>query len=609
MSPAREHPLGLGPFLRALETRLAALPIASIRAGVLSFAEQLPAAERAALLAHFEPTSETGGGHGGDAPGNVPPGEGAHLLGDIDRFLASLGDKDDVEGWGWDQDMDEEWAITCESWRPEMEDLFEQASAAFVAGDLTLAAAALGALLHGLLLDGEFGADAASSPAAERLSTDLAEAKARYLAALYQTTPRTRRSVRLRGELSALRCIGGDISLQVILDTVPVPPRDLDAFLPSWVEELRRTPADERFDAKARQLLSEAVRLQRGVDGLEVLALELGAEHPEHLEEWIAALVQDGRRAAACEAARQALELLPPRGHARGRIYDALAWLRSESKDPSGAVEGRRQAWRASPSRDRLLALVAAARVWGEEEEIVDAEAALVERGLRAPEPSDRFLGSPRQACELLMLAGQVDPAVEELQGQGPLGWSSPNHPGAVVVPYLIVAGSVAAVPPEDLLLSDVFDMINQAGWNENVPHKGAWFLGGEHRDHAPLSEVSPDPTGGLLLSALLGDRLDALSPPAGDRARWLQTGRVFVERRVDAVVSGKHRSAYRGAALVVAGCGEAIELAEGKGRGSTFVTGIRDRFPRHAAFRSELDRLSRSSTLLENPPRSSRRW
>ena len=201
-----------------------------------------------------------------------------------------------------------------------------------------------------------------------------------------------------------------------------------------------------------------------------------------------------------------------------------------------------------------------------------------------------------------------VEPAVETLRGQGPLGWSSAAHPGAVVVPYLLVAGSIAAVPPEDLLLSDVFDMINTASWNKGVPDKGAWLVADESDVVAPLATASADPTDRLLLSSLLGDRLAHVSPPADDRARWLRIGRDLVTQRVDAIVTAKHRSAYQRAVLLAAGCAEAIDLADGPGAGAAFVTEIRNRFPRHVAFRSEVDRLLKSSPLLPNPPRSTRR-
>jgi len=198
---------------------------------VLSFAGQLPAGDRDAFLDRFASPLQT---DAGESTAQRPADARGHLLADIDRFLETLADGEYVEGWGWDDDIDDDWVVVAELWVPEMEDLFEQASVAFMAGDLALAAQALGKLLHGFLLGEEVGAYTVTSRGSERVGTDLAETKARYLAALYETTPPPQRPGRLRDELSALRWIGGDLSLQAILDATPGSLSDFNAFLPAW---------------------------------------------------------------------------------------------------------------------------------------------------------------------------------------------------------------------------------------------------------------------------------------------------------------------------------------------------------------------------------------
>src|SRR5712692_7367361 len=160
-------------------------------------------------------------------------------------------------------------------------------------------------------------------------------------------------------------------------------------------DELRGTPDRDGFGAQARRLLSEAVRLRGGVEGLRALALTDGPQHPDHFQVWVGALIQDGRLEAAAEAARQAIALLPLHGTAQGRICDALAWLATELKDSAGALDGRRQAWRAAPTRERLLALVATARACGWKEEILAAEAAAGGAGAAGPWLTGRLPREP----------------------------------------------------------------------------------------------------------------------------------------------------------------------------------------------------------------------
>lgn len=68
---------------------------------------------------------------------------------------------------------------------------------------------------------------------------------------------------------------------------------------------------------------------------------------------------------------------------------------------------------------------------------------------------------------------------------------------------------------------------------------------------------------------------------------------------RVAAVVGAKRREAYRQAADLVAVYAEATAIAHGDPAAEDVLTKARQRFPRHIAFRSEVDRAARESPLL----------
>src|SRR5207245_2277216 len=82
--------------------------------------------------------------------------------------------------------------------------------------------------------------------------------------------------------------------------------------------------------------------------------------------------------------------------------------------------------WRASPSRERLLAMREAAAALDRISEVLAAEADALERGATA--------ASPPLACELLLLDGRVAPALALVEAAPPLGWSGRGHPGPRVV-------------------------------------------------------------------------------------------------------------------------------------------------------------------------------
>lgn len=105
-------------------------------------------------------------------------------------------------------------------------------------------------------------------------------------------------------------------------------------------------------------------------------------------------------------------------------------------------------------------------------------------------------------------------------------------------------------------------------------------------------SAVSP-PLTELLTGAIL-------NRPTGpdERRRWLATASATVEERVDAVVSNKHRRANARVASLAVAHAEALAVAGNASDGHAYLIGIREEYPRHTAFRSELDTAISTSTL-----------
>lgn len=115
---------------------------------------------------------------------------------------------------GWDDDLHDERSFGDESWADEMDDLLGGAETAFLDGDLDLARIAYEPLLKAFERHAE-GFCGPEEP--ERmLSTDVGEAKARYLRAVYETTPLSERADTLFEEMGALRYIGGPPSLRPV---------------------------------------------------------------------------------------------------------------------------------------------------------------------------------------------------------------------------------------------------------------------------------------------------------------------------------------------------------------------------------------------------------
>jgi len=70
-----------------------------------------------------------------------------------------------------------------------------------------------------------------------------------------------------------------------------------------------------------------------------------------------------------------------------------------------------------------------------------------------------------------------------------------------------------------------------------------------------------------------------------------LEAARRAIENEVDAAVVGQHRARYAEMAHLVACGAEALRLEEDDRSARTYIRMVRDRYPRHAAFRRELGR------------------
>ncbi|HVB27358.1 MAG TPA: hypothetical protein VNE21_05545 [Mycobacteriales bacterium] len=596
--------LAFAPFLDELARALRALSTDELVAVVLRHAETLPAGERARFLAIFTtpvpdaPGSAESGAEDldEDEDRDLGPITDDPLLDDIDAFSAAVEKGEYYQGWGWDPDLHAERAWGDESWVGEMDGLFDEAGAAFVAGELDLAREAYGRLLRAFDLEQSGPAFCGPRPPVEMVATDVGEAGARYLRAVYETTPAVERAERLVAEVEALDTTCPGLTLRSIIDARPGELADLEGFLGGWVGRLGEVPVTGwGWGATAARLLTEALEAGGGPDALAEPARRVGEGQPERYRDWLDALRRAGRDGDAGEVAREALRVLEPYGEVRAGIAQRL--VRLVAGDPPAVLEARRAAWRAAPNRRRLLDLVDTATALGV------ADATLAEEVLAARPPAargrrrDPLTADPRLTAELLLLAGQVDDVVALLRGMSPLGWSAQEHPGRVVVPYLLVAACRATEHPawpDTLLFSqlDSVDNLGYVGWSTASDFEGeARIVRGILRDD-------------LLLSVLLARGLRARRDPPAVTSSWLASAGRAIDARIDAVVGGQHRGAYDATARLVAAQAEAVQLLHGVGAGAALLAGMHARYPRHTAWRGELRRAQSASPLLPEPAR-----
>lgn len=573
-----ERAPSLRGFLAALEQQLQAMSEEEVAAALLTHARELPRAERAAFLAIFTEAASTNDADAApDTPDTSWPVDADPLLDEIDAFAERLASGTYHEGFGWDPEIRAERAFGDESWAVEMDELFGSAHHAFVTGALGLARAAYERLFAAFAMDEEVGVFSGPDSPVDMVNTDVPEAQARYLRAVYESTPAPERATVLAQAWFHLPTWSPVPSVAAVNETRRQDLPGLQEFLQAWIPQL--TSIDDGHP-DVRELLTEAAELHGGVDGLGALARETVPARAERYLDWIEALRRTDRDAEAAVAAREALETVNPRGGAVARAAEQLADL--VTGDPDEVLTARRAAWRAQPTQARLLALHHAATAARREPvEVLAAEAEQLDPG---------GLSGALHAS-LLLLAGRVDDAVDLLRE--PPGHNPFQAAGHVVLPYLLASGCAGPSRPE-------WSSSRCAAQLANIDHAALWdpiVLDLRDANDDTVEDTVPS------LSALLTRRISAGAQEPDVRMEHLQTAEEQVQRRVQVIVTSKARGQYARAAELVACCAEAITLEEDTLSGTTYLRTIRDRYPRHVAFRRELDAAVERTPLVAAPP------
>lgn len=98
-------------------------------------------------------------------------------------------------------------------------------------------------------------------------------------------------------------------------------------------------------------------------------------------------------------------------------------------------------------------------------------------------------------------------------------------------------------------------------------------------------------------LGAVLGDLIARRTTQPQQRTRWLAAAHAAVDRHLQAIVGGQQRAHYDRAARLAVACGEALSIAD-PGGSADFTAAVRARYPRHVAFRRELDAVRAASPV-----------
>lgn len=472
-SPLEKLPLKV--FREAVEARLESCSEDELRSLLRILATRVPPSQRLAFLQSLHPSASA-------------TQESLHpqaLLDDIADLAHVLPEK----AQEWEDLWPESDALGpyAELLEP-LTALFARAQEASERGQHPLARDAYQALFSLL----EFEDARGQGLRAEHLSqVDLPEARARYLRALYLSTPPEQRAPVLLEQMRQVRVLlprGPRPLVQEWLDISSEPLPDWDVFLRAWVSLLR-----QQLDSDADVWLREAIHLSQGTRGLRELAFSEPSRHPRAFLDLLAALEREGSPSEVLSTAREALEVLPAGLPLRAAVAGVLASAAERLGQADTVRAARWEAFVSQPTLARLLELRDSRPSEPERAQVMREAARSLEHFLQQPRgpsgsmaalPEDR-LEAPAHADRRLLahawlLAHDAESAHVLAAKENALGWTYGDNPQGLVVPAFLV---LLSRQPPGALPRNVDALWRQA--LESGTHAGDWYSGDSRHDEA----------------------------------------------------------------------------------------------------------------------------
>ncbi len=576
----------LKTFWDAVEQRLAEYSADELRSILRGMAQETLPTGRQAFLNKLEPVAKT------TAAAQQAMGQD-DLLADIDDLAQELqAAMDRAEPW----EDEHEWYEYGEYGGYDEEDslgpyeksvepltaLFDRTEAAFDYGDLSLARAAYQKLFEVLGCEDDYGRRVSLS---DLESVDGGEAVARYLRAVYETEKPARRPKALFEQMQQTRLwlVGRHSTLDDIIQISAKPLPDYDRFVEDWIAFLQKQAGSE-----ADAWLREAIRLSRGTAGLEELARAEGKKRPRAYLDWFTALESEGKHREVLAGAQEALETLPAKLPIRAAIADHLCAAAAKLKETQALRAGRWEAFLVKPALPRLLDLWDVAPDDKERVELMQQAAQHAKSYLARPSRRQETWAAEWREDDLeatewidrsvlahaYLLAGDWDTVHQLAAHEKTLGWSSGDNVQGLVMPFFLVllSGKPSNALPPNLALvwqQALQTSANLGYWNES-----------DKEEKSTLKRLERAYAERLVKALLTSDQQKEM-------LSWcLRVGK----QRTNDIVGNLHRGSYGKAATLTAACAETLQSQGKTAEADTLLNDVRDRFPRHRAFQSELD-------------------
>jgi len=477
---------------------------------------------------------------------------------------------DDPDVWGEDGYYEEEPDYISEDQEEELGSFFNDAERLFLDDRLADARKVYEALFN---LIHDIREEAYFSPPAE---IDIREARARYCRCVYETANTDKRLHEFIGAMQV------DVSdpyheneydedyplMQDVIDAKPGEMADLESFLPAWEKALIKKGTKGR----PAGLLLETVNRLEGINGVSRLAQEWKDSQPQGYVFWLNILKKQNDQKDIIRVSTEGLKALKE-GRPREGVAEFMIDAAKELHDANHILLGKRERFFSYMSDQNLLDLVDEAATQCKRDNELDTIINFFEGRKAIDEGKELY-------ARALLMSGNLNSAFALAKNEKVVGWSSGNNAG-------VVFGTV---------LSILADHSEKAGTIQTLLKDYA-------NKRAIYSErFSIDDDKGISFYDEIIKGLKQNKEIKFQAEGYLSWAEQIGKRRIEHIVSNKHRRAYERAAQVLGSLAEVyLSMGQQSKAAKILHSYYNEKYNRFSAFRKEVKAVVKDSDLLRN--------
>ena len=349
-----------------------------------------------------------------------------------------------------------------------------------------------------------------------------------------------------------------------------------------WGDESWILLLENQSNILPNHMLREALFLKGGIPAISELARQQADKYPRAFIDWIQALEDEDKTDAIIDVAREGLKTIPKDYSIRAEVAEVISSLGERLNDRDLMLEGYQESFYSNPSSKYLTDLYSTAidckcfetvrdqveqRAWELDKQNKGLVTSYYHSDLNRSHLTEGLL------YRILILGGRYVKMFELCKRKGSLGWSGGNNPKPYFINYTMV------------LLSD------NGRYTKVLNNE--WYTLLTDSTYVVDSNLTDK------YNKIIAHTINDIELTEEQKAIYLQWCSKEIGKRVDAIIGNQYRkSYYKAANLLVAMAETMANMGEGQ-KGVDLIEKYRRKYPRHSAFKGEINRSMKESGLF----------